>query len=384
MQTKGLISAGWVILVIWLVVGCAGASPTGQPAPSPSISGIVGSANAVWQQQWEKLVSDAKNEGRVVVYLAMGGDQRQALAQAFRDKYGIDLEVVTGKGSEIIAKVEAERRAGIYAGDVIAAGTGTQGLFKEKGFLEPMDRVLLLPEVKDPKQWMRGEFPFVDKEHMMIIYFAHVGSTVVINTDLVKVNEIKSYRDLLSQKWKGKILMNDPTVTGAGGQFFATNIMVIMGKEFARELARQEPLVMRDHHLALTWVAQGKNPLMLGADINVMGELMGAGAPLKHIVPEEGSYSGGGSGGVALVTKAPHPNAAAVFINWLLSKEGQTVMARAVPDASKRLDVPNEFIQEERRLNPKLKYVDVDTEASIASGPEMMNLAKEIFGPYLR
>lgn len=87
-----------------------------------------------------------------------------------------------------------------------------------------------------------------------------------------------------------------------------------------------------------------------------------------------------------MLNKTAHPNAAIVFVNWILSREGQTVMAQAQPDQSKRLDVPVDFIDVARRMDPGVKYIDNDAEKYLsgASRMEMMRLAKEIFGPLIQ
>ena len=353
-----------------------GADQPARQAKQPSTS----SEAKIEPGGWGKVVEAAKKEGKVVIYSALANRPRQAVSKAFKGKFGIDLEWLSGQGSAQVTKVETERRAGIYIGDVMMAGVTSQSLFKKNGFLESMDNVLILPEVKDPKQWMDGKLPFVDNEHMMISYFIHAGSSVVINTELVKEEEIKSYLDLLAPKWKKKIVMQDPTVSGAGNVFFTINILEIMGKDFGYKLARQEPLITRDKRLSLEWVGRGKYPLILAPDTSFLGELTKAGAPLKHIVPREGTYSGGGSGGLAMLNKVAHPNAAAVFINWILSKEGQTIMAEAQPDQSVRLDVSTEFIDADRRIYPNVKYINSDAEKYLKGRLDMINLAKEMFG----
>ncbi len=378
----GLLLATTTLLAM---AGCVGkdlvegtALPT---APGKVDSFKSASVQTTGDNRFTKILAAARNEGRIVAHSALASGPRQALADAMREKYGLEMEFVNGSGSELIVKAEAERRGGIYAGDVVLSGTGAQIMYKEKGFLEPMGDLLVLPEVKDAKQWMEGKLPFVDKEKTMIVYFSHAGSSLVINPNLVKVEEMQSYRDLLSPKWKEKILMQDPTVSGAGSLFFAINLIEIMGKEFTMQLTQQKPVLMKDSRLALEWVARGKYPILLAPATTTLGELTQAGAPLKHIVPIEGTYSGGGSGGLSLVNRAAHPNAATIFMNWLLSREGQTVIAKAQPDQSRRLDVPTDFIDPDRRLNPDVKYIDSETEEHVLGRVEMMKLAKEMFNP---
>ncbi len=386
-----------ILLVISLLPGlaaCTGqpaapatSSPTPRsaaPATSRPASDKEGPGKTAKEQRFDDIEAEGKKEGMVVAISALAAEPRQALMDTVKKKYGIDMGWLAGKGSETVVKVSAERRAGIYSSDIILAGADTQRLFKEGGFLQPLDDVLMLPEVTDPRMWMDGHLPFLDPDHMMIGYFAHAASSVLINTDLVKPEEIASYRDLLAPKWKGKIVMQDPTVSGAGNAFFGVTILGLLGEDFAYQLAQQEPLVMRDQRLALEWIARGKYPIMLAPDTSLLGELVRAGAPLKHTVPKEGIHMAGGSGGVALLNNAPHPNASILLLNWLLTKEGQTVMAKAQPDQSRRVDVSNEYIDASKRLDPKVKYIDADEEQNLIRRMGMTDLAKKIFGPYMR
>ncbi|MBI2935176.1 MAG: extracellular solute-binding protein [Chloroflexi bacterium] len=378
---------GLVLAAIVLFSACAGSAPAVPPrtAETKPAAAPAGPVKAEWESKWDRALAGARAEGKVMLYSQTSGTLRADMVKAFKEKHGIDLEITSGRGEELIAKAEAERRAGLYLADVLVQGAGPDFEFRDRGFLDPIEPALILPEVIDPKAWMGGGLHYADKERKKMIYFfLHAGSTIIINTNLVKPEEIRSYRDLLDPRWKGKIVMDNPTVTGAGGAFFALSIMELMGIEFANGLVKQEVRIIGDQRQLVEWVARGSYPIGLAPRPQVYQEFRAAGAPLKFIIPAEGTYATGGFGAVSLINRAPHPNAAVVFINWLLTKEGQTVMVKGAGDQSRRIDVTTEYIDEDRRIKPGVNYLDQDNEDIIMKKLERQKQAREIFAPLLR
>ncbi len=361
-----------------LLAGCAGAATPAPVAPT-SKAAVPAAAEPAWKEEMDKTVAAARLEGKVVAYDIHAVESRQGLSKAFKEKYGMDIEWVSaGKGSELISKLIPERRAGLYMADVVLAGSTTLFYLVDQGVLDPVDSAFILPEVKDPKAWLGGQLPFLDKDHKVLMFLARTGSTIVINLELVKPEEVASYKQLLDPKWKDKIVLNDPSVGGSGNSIIAA-MHQLMGENYLRELAKQEPIITRDPRQQVEWVARGKYPIGLGPEPVVMGSFRQTGAPLRHIVPSEGTWSGGGFGGLGFVNKAAHPNATKVFLNWFLSKEGQTVQVKAASEGSRRLDVTTEYIDPERRLVPGVKYIEGDTPEHIAARDMILGLSKEIF-----
>lgn len=106
---------------------------------------------------------------------------------------------------------------------------------------------------------------------------------------------------------------------------------------------------------------------------------------LVQIIPSEGTAMASGSGAIALLKRAPHPNAAKVFINWLLSKEGQTIWSRASLQPSARRDIPTDHIDDTIRIpDPKKLPYYTDNEEYLSKQPEQIKLAKEIFGHLIK
>src|SRR3990167_8066118 len=98
---------------------------------------------------------------------------------------------------------------------------------------------------------------------MIIRAFAYPTINLAINTEHVNQDEVKSYYDLLNPKWKGKIVMSDPTINGTGGSAFAVLGFQLLNLDFFRQLSRQELMITRDERLMVDWVAKGKYAMVL-------------------------------------------------------------------------------------------------------------------------
>ncbi len=297
-----------------------------------------------WEQEWERVKLEARKEGKVVLAGNIG-PAAAVFKKILPEKFGITPEIVTSRGSETATKMVQEQNAGLYLTDVLfSTTTSVITVLKPNGRLDRIDSALVLPEVKDPKAWYRGEIPYVDKEKKYhIAFFAVPKSGALINTQLVAPGDLKSYYDLLQPRWKGKILVNDPTLSGAGNSWF-TPLAEQIGLDYIKKLLLQEPVVSSDQRLATEWLARGKYPIYLGCDEQTIAEFVKAGAPVDTILLKEGAYLTQSNGAVSLVTKAPHPNASKVVINWALSREGGRMLSEAVMNQSARVDVPADFL----------------------------------------
>jgi len=337
-------------------------------------------AGGDWEKKWVQLQADAKKEGRVVIGSSAGPNVREAIKKPLKDKYGIEVEFVTARPGEVFKRLSAERRADLYTIDVMLAGTGTiQKSFKPNGYLEPLDSVIILPEVLNGKNWIKGEVHWVDKEHYQLAFLYMYQGIICINTKMVKPNEITSMRNLLDPKWKGKIVFNDPSTRGMGNGTFYAIAESIMDLDYLKQLAKQDLIIERNQRLQVEWVARGKYPILLGSRPEVVTEFKQAGAPMGFIIPKEGSFADCGPGGISQLTKAPHPNASRFFINWLLSKEGQTVVSKAFGGQSGRLDVPADHIDPALVIKPGAKVFDTTLVEVAVDKTRYIKIAKETF-----
>lgn len=337
-----------------------------------------------WQLEWEKTLAAARGEGKVVVYIVWGSDLQNALKKPMKEKFGIDVEYITGRGADTVNKLLTERRAGIYSSDLWLAGPGSMlASLKPVGALTSIRPLLLLPEVLDKKAYFGNEIPFVDKEMLIIPHAQAVGNSLAINTEIVKPGEIKGYADLLNPKWKGKIVINDPTIAGTAPEWFFATAMNIMSPDFHRQLVKQEPVVTRDLRQQVEWLAKGKYPIALSPYKGEVAEFQRLGAPIDWIRPVEGEFISP-SGSLAYIDKAPHPNASKVFVNWLMSKEGLTVWSRTSLWMTARRDVPTDFLPAKSIRDPNQQYVNLCSEEMQLKLIAAMKLAKEIYGPLIQ
>ncbi len=343
-----------------------------------------GTGREAWEEEWERVKAAARKEGKVVI-TGNVGPGAAVLRKVLNEKFGINPEFMIGRGSEVIQRIKSEQSAGVYTFDVILSSTMNIILYlKPAGGVERIDTALILPEVKDPKLWYQGKIPWVDVEKRYhLAFFAVPKSGVVVNSQMVKQKDIQSYYDLLDPKWKGKILINDPTVSGAGNAWF-TPLAEEIGREYFGRLLKQDPLVFRDQRLMTEWVARGKYPILLGCDENTAAEFIKVGAPITGIQLKEGAYTTQSNGAVSIPIKAPHPNAAKVVLNWVLSREGGTLLSQAMLTQSSRVDVPTDFLPVYDVRQPGLKYVDSSPEEYQFKKNEYIKMAKEIFGPLLK
>jgi iron(III) transport system substrate-binding protein len=302
-------------------------------------------AGSAWQDEWERTLKAAKQEGRVAVISDATADVRDALTGPFRAKYGIEVDYFGVIGREIGPRLGAERKSGQYLWDVYIHGT-TTGLTAmiPMGAFDPLEPALLLPDVKDPKTWRGGGLEFVDAARQLLVATARQRGTIFLNTNMANAQEFKSYKDLLHPKWKGKIAMDDPSRPGPGQATFTFFYLhPELGPNFIRELAKQEIAAFKDYSQEVNLVGQGRYPILIGtADFAAIARIR-QGVPIKIVDPsqlKEGSDVSSSNGNLALFNRAPHPNAAKIYINWYLSKEGQTAYARAAGYVSSRLDVP--------------------------------------------
>ncbi len=372
------------VLLVGMACGQTSQAPTPEATKAPAKPG--GPAASGPSQTWEKLVADAKKEGEVVYYTTAGAETRTALSEGFRNKFGIKVEFVTGRGPELSARVSKEYSGGVYIADVMNSGGGTFTGLKAAGLLSQLEPALILPEVTDSKAWITGAPPFIDKDKMFLGMLATYEKYVARNTDMVKEGEIVSIRDVLNPKWKGKIALFDPTATGSGASmvtFLARLWGVDQAREFATQLARQDPGLTRDKRLHGEWTAKGKYPISLAPNPELIAEFIDLKLPVAHVKLEEGGMINTVGGAIGMMSKPPHPNAARLFINWMLSKEGHAVYVSSVKLPGARADAPTEGIDKNIIARPGDKFIIADEQFFFLQR-DVLPMSQQIFGAMLK
>jgi iron(III) transport system substrate-binding protein len=346
----------------WVLVAClAGASIiriSAMAADPPSQEGQAG---------WERVVAAARKEGKVVVSVPPGSELPRGFKDQFERRFGIELELVTGRGSAIVRRIADEYKAGLRYFDIHTGGAGTI-IYGLADIMDPVQSYFVLPEVKDAQKWWGGHM-YVDKENRYAYSFlAFVQEAIWYNTTLMKPEEIRTYDDLLQSKWTEKIGYSDPRAGGAG-QGNWTFLWKTRGEDFLRKLTQQKLVIMREERTLAEYFAKGNVALTIGLDIDNFGPFVKSGLPVKPLpVLKDGVYPVTGSGILAVIKSPPHPNATKVFINWFLGREGQESYQKAIGEPTRRLDV--EPPKEAYAVRPAREFMSVEQYHQLESHTE--------------
>lgn len=287
--------------------------------------------SASWEAEWERAVKAAEQEGQVVVYKIAHDSEWHA----FQKRYPkIKVVLIPGSAAQIQQRLLAERRAGKFLADVVRLGGGTStSLYKAKA-LDPIGPALMLAEVKDVSKWFDGKHHYNDIDSQYVfVYAAFPLHLLGYNQKLVDPKTLTSYWDLLDPKWKGKITLKDPKEPGGQSPLLFLYHNPQLGPEYLKKLFSVAGLTLvRDDRQQTDWLAAGKFPLTLTSKATEVEEAKNQGLPVDvldaHAFKRDGVGLEAGGTMLALMNKAPHPNAAKVLINWFLSREGQTAIQK--------------------------------------------------------
>jgi ABC-type Fe3+ transport system substrate-binding protein len=331
--------------IVFCLVALLGLSSIGQAQ----------SGNGGSPSDWEKTVSAAKQEGTVVVSIPTSAELRKQTEAAFHERFaGIKLEFVAARGSASVNRILEEKKAGVNYFDLHIGGTSSivTGLLRAD-VLEPVLPWIVLPEVQDPKRWWGGHIWADNAQKYIYVFLGYMTETIWYNSNLVTPQEVLTYDDLLQPKWKGKMVMLDPRTAGSGESMWAF-LWRVKGESYLKRLASQEMILGRNLRQLAETVARGKASLSIGVSYYSYLPFIKAGLPVKPLpIPKEGIYASSGSGNLVILKSPPHPNAAKVFVNWLLSKEGQTVFTKAMGQPTRRFDVDTQWTREFGHLAAK-------------------------------
>lgn len=259
-------------------------------------------------------VDSAKNEGTVVFYSSMTAEHHNALLKAFNQKHpAIKVEGFRSNSISVLNRALNEARAGNHLVDVLNVNELNAWVLKDR-------RLLQSHKSKETEAFPRE---FKDPEGLLLCCADVLTSDMAYNTKLVKKDEApKSYLDLLLPAWKGKIGMEHDLA-----ELFAA-LISIWGKDatvsYFKALAQQQPSQRRGRSLLAQLLAVGEFPVALGFYGYRVLELQETGAPLEII---QADPVVAWPRRLLLARHAPHPNSARIFIDYVLSEEGQRLMA---------------------------------------------------------
>jgi iron(III) transport system substrate-binding protein len=329
---------------------------------------------------WEDVVKAAEAEGEVAVRGAPGRNYEEALATAFRRAYPkIKLNFTGTAGRDTIPQMLREREAGVYTWDVFVGGASSVlPTLKPAGALAPLRPALILPEVLDDKAWINGfDAGWMDNEKKFNFGFDLSWDPMfTVNWDLVKRDDLKTYDDLLKPQFARKIVATDPRVSGEGSVSAAV-LALNFGDDFLKRLfGAQQVTFTTNRRQNAEWVVRGRYPIgfATGAEEieNFQREGLGKNISIfRANMPKPVGSSGFGT--ISLMDKAPHPNAAKVYINWLLSRAGQAEWKHTQRN-SRRTDVP----PVRQDLVPPAGADNIQKEEYLALRENASKLAREV------
>ena len=301
-----------------------------------------------WQSQWDAWLAAAKKEGMVSVIVPAGQSYRvsvEGFAKAYPD---IKLVVTSELIRDTLPRVLREREAGIYSSDVmIGAVSPIYAGWIPKGVLADLRSVLIRPDAIDDSKWMCGyAYGWLDKAQKHAFGFTAVSpSDVYVNRDAVSEAELPStaalFDSLLDPKWTGKISWQDPRQGGQGNSIAGLILMTRVEAFLRNFIIKQKPVFTLDLRQQADWIVRNRYPIALGLDDTVLGELQteGLGKKVQQVYFKEILAMTPQYGIMAMFDRAPHPNAAKIFANWMLTQQAQEEYHRAIRSNSRRTDV---------------------------------------------
>ena len=335
-------------------------------------------------KDWTELIEAVRKEGKVVVFGPAHQEVRRVLPAAFEKRFGVKMEYMGGRGSAAAAKLRKERAAGLYTADAALAGIQTMARrFYAGKMLDPV-KPLLLPEVMDGSKWKKGEPWFIDPEKKYALrLFSYVAELITINTNFVKPEDYKTAKGLLlNPKFKGKIVAHDPRRSGTGSNK-AAQLYLTYGESFLKEFyVDQKPRISRRERQITDWLLRGTYPVIMGGDFAEIEKMRKEGLPVKSIfeLSDLPASLSGGNGNLVVFNKRPHPNATKLLVNWIASKEGLEIYARASGRAVTRNDIDEaSFLPPQRIPKPGVKYFDTyDWEFSVKTKRKVRGIARKL------
>jgi iron(III) transport system substrate-binding protein len=328
------------------------------------------------QDSWKEVVEAGKKEGNVVVSIPASSDLRKQLEAAFEQRFpGIDLELVAGTATAMLRRISDEFQAGVRYFDIHVGGAGSMiSGFVGGRIVDPIEPNLVLPEVKEPKNWWGGHMAIDREKRFTYTFSAFLVASFWHNTKSVRAEELRSYDDLLNPKLKGKIGWLDPRQPGAGEGVWEY-MWKHKGEDYLKRLVAQDLQLSQNQRVLAESLAREKLAVTIGVSYYTYRSFIEAGQAVKALpIFKEGTFGTAGSGNLVIIKNRPHPNATKVFVNWLLGKEGQEIWTKSLSQPTRRLDVDTQWtanfgaIAAKDNLSPeqwnKVEQISEDNEAS--------------------
>ncbi|HMH53475.1 MAG TPA: extracellular solute-binding protein [Candidatus Acidoferrum sp.] len=333
-------------------------------AGGAALAATHGRASAAPSPEWDQTVAAARKEGKVAVNTFTGQGYGRVLKLFAQAHPEIKVDHTNLEPVDFSPRIINERKAGVYTWDVATMPTSTAlQVLRPAGVFDPIRPAIITADAKNDANWRGGfEAGFLDKDKRLAYAFTLVRAAgTFVNADRVKDGELKSVKDLLDPRWKGKIAISDPRVIGS--TFWPLTIARLkVGDDVMKQLlVDQEPVLSRDRNQLTEFMVRGRYPIAIGLNALALQDFQakGVGKNIKTILLLEMDYQSSGSL-VWLINKAPHPNAAKVLINWLLTKDAQIAYAKELQTNSRFVGVEPGDPHAVVPMGLKLQQVDAE------------------------
>ncbi|MDP2743883.1 MAG: extracellular solute-binding protein [Dehalococcoidia bacterium] len=366
---------GSIVLVFSLFLSACAPKAT-PPASGPTAPGPAPSpqpAPAAPASEWDRVLAAASKEGNIVLYNVLGTSWAPALTQAMA-KYGIKVDVISGNGASLELKIVTEQQAKAWTADMFISGWTNNLNLLGKGFAQPVNEVL--PELTAKDVWRLNPNMY-DSTKAVWVFGTSITPSLIVNSDVVKVGEIRTWNDLLDPKWKGRIAMTDAR-PGSGPGTSGMFIFSSLGEEFWKKMATQGIAMHQSYDLPVSQVALGEKWMALFPAFSRTVAAIKAGAPVRinHLEGGTSYYING----VTVVKNAPHPNASLVVLNWMFSKEGQAAIGSATDNYTVRKDVQETWIRIPELNLATFTLLEPANNSDLAGPKKGTEFATKIFG----
>jgi iron(III) transport system substrate-binding protein len=361
------------VLIGALMLAACTAPSAGAPSAGPTGGGTAptsASSGPTAPSDWNAILDAAKREGEVQCACPPRPDYTRLLKDSFeRDHPGIRLEASPATLPDIWARVEKEQDAGQYLWDIYQFGpTIEMFALKDKGRFESFRDYLVGPDIGDESAWEGGwDAAFLDLEKRYVFaYWSNVSSVITVNRELLPNAQIRTLDDLLNPEYRGKLVWQDPR-GGGQGVALLTGAYYYRGRDAVKQLlVDQQPMLVRGNGEVTEQVLRGGRPISIGAvSEDTLGQYQQAGVKLnlEDIALDDMPAANNSGQAPAVFKQPPHPNATKVFVNWLLSKPTQELLARELKNNSTRKDVPPSVTP--RQPKPGVQYFHTQTEEAM-------------------
>ena len=355
----------YIVALVSLLVILAACAPKSAPVSAPPIAAPqavvpvpapAGPARSPEDIAWQKVVEAAQKEGSLTDYSSSFIIPPE-MQQAFMATTGVKLDVISGRGVEQVERLKTEKRMGSMLADILDNNTTQMEEAKGLGLLASSAD---LPVFRERDVWNQEPLG-LDREGKYLPYYI-IYLAPHINTKLVSTDDeakLKSWRDFLDPKWKGKMVVQDPRL-GTMAAYFNVHLKKgLLDEAFMLALGRQQLQFALNKGDVAKAVAIGDAPIALIAATSDTPAYIAQGLPVKMLDMKEGVWRGGAA--VGRVEKSPHPNAAKVYLNWLFTPQGQTEISKATLTQPIRKGVVD--LRPEPLKAPVKNALDIDAEA---------------------